>query len=474
MKHASPLALLLLAACATPGAASKTVEPVRPRQELVAVSRSLGAIEEAERKGDIAAQRQKWTQAAAAAPGDPATRFLAISAQPGGEDRWAEFKALAGEMPDSALGQLGMARTYVEWGTLDQADRAIAAALELEPDNWLAVLVRAQVAERRGRLEAAAADYHTVVAVDPASPDAHLGLARVARAAGDAATARVEATLALGAAPDSHGAFALLGDLAAEAGDVVTAVDLWEGAVETSPRDRAARVRLAKLLRQKGDAPRARDEWKAAVALKEDAETLTQLAEAARAASDPATEQRALERLSQVDPSVAEWRRIAEIRLASQDLDGAETALRRALGRDPKDLRANLALAKVHAARGASSEAVGSYRAAGEEGRVERAALEQRLNVERVARPDITQLQRAVQQLVDRTYRARLAGSPSLSGNLKLRVTVDASGTATLVELLDDSVHDADVRACAYWNLHDAAYPPNKPGRYSFSFAFRR
>jgi hypothetical protein len=84
-------------------------------------------------------------------------------------------------------------------------------------------------------------------------------------------------------------------------------------------------------------------------------------------------------------------------------------------------------------------------------------------------------LQRSVQGLVDRTWRARVAaGTPARSGALRLRVTVGPSGAASLVEVLEDSIEDADVRACAYWNLRDATFPPNKPGRYSFTFAFGR
>jgi hypothetical protein len=83
-------------------------------------------------------------------------------------------------------------------------------------------------------------------------------------------------------------------------------------------------------------------------------------------------------------------------------------------------------------------------------------------------------LQKAVQGLIDKTYRARLAQTPSLSGSLRIRATVDAAGVATLVEVLEDTIHDADVRACAYWNLRDAIYPTERPGRYSFTFSFRR
>jgi tetratricopeptide (TPR) repeat protein len=474
MKQAPTLALSLLAGCVTAGGAVR--EPTRPRPDLVQVSRAMTAIDAAERRGtEIVGERQRRSAAAEAEPENPAARFLAIYAQPRGEDRWGEFRTLWKEFPESAFGQIGMASVYVEWKTLDQADRAIAAALELEPDEWLAVRYRAEASERRGRLEFAAADYRTVLSADPRNPEAHLGLARVARARGDIAAAIREAEAALAEAPDLFGAHALLAALAIEKGDPAAAAKRFERAVRASPRDREARVTLAKLLRQGGDAAGAVEHWRAAVRLKEDAEGLAALAEAARAAGDPAAELEAMEKLSALDPSAAEWRRIAEIRLAVEDWDGAERALRRALGRDPKDTFANAGLGLVHLRRGASQEAVEAFRAAGDAGKDQLVPLERRLNIERVSRPSVTALQRAVQALVDRTYRARRASSPgALSGVLKLRVTVGPSGAASLVEVLEDSVMDADVRACAYWNLRDAAYPKNKPGRYAFTFAFRR
>jgi Tfp pilus assembly protein PilF len=367
-----------------------------------------------------------------------------------------------------------MAGVYVEWRTLDQVDRAVAAALEVEPDCWLAVLYRAQAYEKRERWEFAAQDYRTVLGPDPGNPEAHLGLARVARRQGDADVARLEAGAALVAVPGHAGALSLLADLALEAGDSAAAAASLAELVEASPRDRPARLALAKLHRAAGDHALARDQLRAALALKEDAEVLAALAAAARDAGDPATELQAVERLSALDPSAAEWRRVAEIRLASGDWEGAEKALRRSLARDPRDPFANAGLGRVHLRRGEAQEAVAALRAGGEAGKEELAALERRLNLDRVSRPDLGQLQRAVQALVDRTFRARAAEAPSLSGVLRVRVTVGASGEATLVEVLEDSIHDPDVRACAYWNLRDAAYPPKKPGRFTFAFSFRR
>ncbi|HET7824073.1 MAG TPA: hypothetical protein VFK90_02015, partial [Anaeromyxobacter sp.] len=90
MKHASTLALALLAGCATAGAPVR--EPPRARADLVQIARAMTAIDAAERKGQqaIAGERQRRSAAAEADPKDPAARFLAVYAQPHGEDRWGE------------------------------------------------------------------------------------------------------------------------------------------------------------------------------------------------------------------------------------------------------------------------------------------------------------------------------------------------------------------------------------------------
>jgi tetratricopeptide (TPR) repeat protein len=470
MRRAAPLALAALAACATAGG-GRPAAGARP--DLVAVSRALTRIDAAERQGD-AEEAVRLAQAAELASGDVVAQFLAASAQPPGERRWNSFRDISRLFPRSALPYVGMARTYLAWRTWDQAEKAIAAALAREGDNWLAVRVRAELAEARGRPADAAADYEAVLAADPANPEAHLGLARLARARGDAERAHAEAAAALEASRAIPGAYAILADLSLELGEPAAAIDFWKGAIEAAPRDRAARVTLAKLLLAQGDPAGARDQWKAAVAIREDPDALAALAEAARAAGDAEGEQRALERLSLLRPSAAEWRRIAEIRAGSNDLAGAERAYLRALESAPRDAELSLGLGRVLLARGDSQGAVRALRSAGEPGQADLAALSRRLNLERISRPDVAGVQRATLALVQRTFLSRRAEVPSLSGALRVRVTVDASGAATLVEVLEDSVHDADVRATAFWNLSDATYPQDRPGRYSFTFALRR
>jgi tetratricopeptide (TPR) repeat protein len=210
------------------------------------------------------------------------------------------------------------------------------------------------------------------------------------------------------------------------------------------------------------------------VEIEEDPEVLSGLADAARTAGDGEVEERALERLSRRTPSADRWRRVADIRMEAKDYTGAERAYQRVLDGMPRDEAANLGMGRLHLARGDSLKAVECLRAAGPAGQVELSPLQRRLNLEKLSRPDLGALQKAAQVLVDRTYRSRLADSPSLSGNLRIRVTVDGSGVAGPVEVLEDTVHDDDVRACAYWNLRDATYPAEEPGRYSFTFTFKR
>jgi tetratricopeptide (TPR) repeat protein len=465
-------AVLLCVLLSVTGAAALAAEPARdPSRDYVSVSRAMTEIDAAERQGELA-DELRWAKSAESAPLDAAAQFLAVAAQPGIENRWAGYRDLSLQFPRSALPWVGMARTYLAWRTWDQVERAIKTALQRDPGCWLAVRIRADMAVVRNKPEAAQADYQEVLKADPKNPEAHFGLARLARARGDLDGAHAHAAAALEEARTLPGAWAILAQISQDIGEPGAAIDFWNGAVEQAPRDRVARVTLARLLTSQGQHAAAVEQWKAAVDIKEDPESLAALADAARAAGDGETERSALERMARLKPDADQWRRVADARLAAADLSEAELAYRKALEARPRDEQANLGMGRVQLARGKSVEAVESLRAAGAAGQADLAALEARLNLQKIGRNDVNALQRAVQAQVDRTYRARLAQTPSLSGKLRLRVTVDGSGAASLVEVLEDSVHDDDVRACAYWNLRDASYPPEHAGRYSFAFTF--
>jgi tetratricopeptide (TPR) repeat protein len=464
-------ALVAVAVCLAGYAA--VASAADPAIDYLSVSRAMTEIDAAERQGELA-DELRWAHAAERAPQDAAAQFLAVAAQPGVEDRWNGFRDLSLQFPRSALPWVGMARTYVAWRTWDQAERAVAAALQRDPGCWLAVRVRAEMAEARKNPDRARVDYEAVLKADPKNPEAHFGLARLAYARNELEDAHAHAAAALEETRAIPGAWALLADIAQQLGEPDTAIDFWKGAVAQAPNDRAARASLARLLSGQGRHAAAVEQWQAAVDIQEDPESLASLADAARSAGDHETEQRALERLAKLKPSVDQWKRVAGLRMAAKDYSGAERAFRRVLDAKPRDEDANLGMGRIYLAGGDAVKAVEALRAAGASGREDLAALEKRLNLEKLSRPDVDGLQRAVQTQVDKTYRARLAQARSLSGRLRIRVTVDGGGAATLVEVLEDSVHDNDVRACAYWNLRDAIYPTERPGRYSFAFAFRK
>jgi Tfp pilus assembly protein PilF len=472
MKLAAPLALCLaIAGCAGPSAQVKDSQT--PRTDLPQIDRAILTIEAAELRGDVAELRKGFAAQWEAKPTSPAARFLALYSRVRDEGTWAEFKAMSAESRDSALGWLGQARIYVSWKVWDQIDKVVDAGFEADPDDWLLVIPRALAAEGQGKYDAAAADWTMVLKVDPKNPQALAGRARQARRAKDAVGARSAAEAALVSFPGYLPALLTMADIATDAGDKEEAVRWISKAVEASPRDREMRMTLAKLLMDKGDAAGARDQFKAVLGLKEDADTLALYAGAARAAGDAKGEEAAIERLSAVDPGAAEWKRVAEIRLANGDAAGAEVALRRSLTRDPKDAAAQAAIGRLLEKKGDLHAAMEAYRNAGGAGTADRAALEQRINVVSLKEASVGALQKKASDLIEKTYRSRLGEWPNLAGTLKIRVTTDANGIATLVEVLADSVEDPAVRACAYWNLRDAAYPSKKPGRFTFAFTLR-
>lgn len=434
----------------------------------------MTAIDSAALRGRLAAERQIREDAAAGSPRDASLRFLMLWAAPRDEKGWDGFRAMADEFPASPWPHLGMARVYIDWRLWDQLDRELQRAAEKGPRNWIAALLRAQAAEQRQRPAEARRDYAAVLEADPGNAEAHAGMARLLQAAGDAAGARREAEAALRLVPGMHAALVVLGQLAQASGDAAGARRIMAQAVEASPRDREARIALARLLREAGDEAGAAAQWREAVGLREDAAALREVAAAARKARDPVGEMRALERLVQLAPGPVEsWRRLAELRIEARDEAGAEQALKKTLDREPGDAASRIALSRLHLSRGDAVGALRELRAAGEPATAERVGLEKRIHLEKVDGKDPQAVQRAVGKLVDRAFRERLRAAPGLGGDLRLRVSLDAAGKAAQVDVVEDTVHDGIVRACAYWNLRDASYPKNLPGRLTFSWTLR-
>src|SRR5574341_992191 len=104
MKRAQVLGLLVAAGCASsapPGRSAPAPAPATEGPDLVAVARALTAIDVAEMRGEIAAERQRRGAASRGNPSDAVARFLALCALPRNEETWGAFRGLAEWNPPS-------------------------------------------------------------------------------------------------------------------------------------------------------------------------------------------------------------------------------------------------------------------------------------------------------------------------------------------------------------------------------------
>ncbi|HVP65754.1 MAG TPA: tetratricopeptide repeat protein [Anaeromyxobacteraceae bacterium] len=454
-RHLSVLALVATA-CATGSPEVKGADAAGA--DLLAVSRAMARV-------DLGAP-----PGGEAAPAEPAVvaRYLELYAAPRDETTWGAFRALADKNADAPWGSLGMARVYVAWGTLDQADAEIGRARAIDPANWIALIIRAAAEDRAGLVADARVDYEEILKLDPESPAARLGLARILFASGDVEGANREAERSLAALPDQTAALALLGRCAAALGRQAEAIDYLSRAAAASPREAALRAELARARLETGDANGAVADWRAALKLEESLAYLRGLEAAASRAEDLDAEIQAAAGIARLEPGPAEnWRRLATLRLEVRDEEGAEGALRRVIERDPQDAQSRLELGRILLARGEPLLAMEQFRAAGDVARAERGALERRLQVFPVAAAEPPRIQRVVAERLGRLIRQD--ASPTASGVLVLRVTVGPGGEASEVAFVEDTVNSEWVRASAYWNLKNATYP-NKAGRLTLRF----
>jgi len=456
-----PIALAAAAACA---GAQPERKAAASGTDLVSVSREMARVDLG---GPPSAAR---AEAEGPAGSEVVERFLSLYALPRDEAAWGAYKALAHDSPKLPWGSLGMARVYISWGTLDQAEAELRRARDADPSNWISLLLGAWTEERAGRVADARLHYLAVLNVDGENPEALLGLARISVLQGNVEAAYDLARRSLDALPGQTAALRLLGETAGALGLKGEAVEHLAGAAASSPRDAGIRAGLARARLANGDAKGAVAEWKAALALEETREGMRGLLDAATQAGDLDSQLAAALGIARLEPGVAEnWRRLAALRLAERDEEGAEGALRRAVDRDPRDSESRLALGRILLGRGQVLLAMEQFRAAGEAARAERAALERRLLVSAIPSTDPAQIQRIVAGRLDRVQREDPAATRS-PGILVMRVAVVPGGEAGEVAVVEDTARDEWVRASAYWNLKNATYP-NKTGHLTFRFA---
>jgi arylsulfatase A-like enzyme/Tfp pilus assembly protein PilF len=200
----------------------------------------------------------------------------------------AQFQ-LAAELGDnSAQVRLGMANVHLARQEFDDAEKEIAAALQIEPENAHAYVLRGQMAYARGQEEEAMELYRKAIEMDPGSVGpsaynqigfvhlragrladardafrnairidalegtAHDGLANILYLEGKVDQAMAELQLALRFNPNQPRALATLASLTSQQGDQQKALQLCLRALELAPKLAAAHNNLGLIYRRQG------------------------------------------------------------------------------------------------------------------------------------------------------------------------------------------------------------------------------
>ena len=146
------------------------------------------------------------------------------------------FRAAVQCDPKLVQAHLWIADIYAERGNEGEALAALLLALQIEPDNLLALRAASNLYMKNDRHDKARPLLETLVAAAPASVDAHADLAAVYAASGNQARAAREFRRALDLQANYFPALAGLGNLLARSGDDAAAMPLLRKAVQSMPQ----------------------------------------------------------------------------------------------------------------------------------------------------------------------------------------------------------------------------------------------
>lgn len=180
----------------------RTERQTRIADGVVVMSASMSSLTDEVSAADMAAARAR-----ADIPGATAVRIRAPSGYRPTEADRARTDVSTSDVPDL----LERAEGLVESDDLDGAQTLLNRALELEPDNAQAVLLRGDVRLSLNDYEGARADYDHAVDLDPADLEAVMGQGRVAYADGRFSDAVISFTVAMRLDPADQSALAARG-----------------------------------------------------------------------------------------------------------------------------------------------------------------------------------------------------------------------------------------------------------------------
>ncbi len=453
--------VLLIASAAH--AAPEVLPPVAPTMA------ELQKIEAASYRGTVDTMRIKYQDAARARPGDAMPRvFVAWCTLPS-DDAWNQLKAIATIFPDNPWVRYGMGRIYTHWkGMSDMARTEFDAVLKKDPKFYPALIGLGDVARVKQDYALAQQKYRAALAITE-DPFARAGLGLALAGEGKSDEARVELSKAIKAQPEQPSALATLVKLSQEAKDPET-VNAAQALADLRPKDREARTMLAQLRFEAGDKAAAAKEYDRLVRLgNPELPVLERLAGLYRELNEVEGEERTLQTIAAIDVKSPKANlRIAQLRSARKDLEGAEGQWLEALARDPQQVEAHEGIARLRMDAGVLHEALDEYRKAlAIDARPELKTAVEKLEADfklpaKKAKGAPTNVYWTVQASLGKFFDERKVARRELQGKYKLRVRISKDGVVDGVDLLEDTVKDSLLLGHVYFGLRDAEYTKQK------------
>jgi len=446
------------------GAAPTVLPPVTE------VTAELRTIESAQYRGQADLLRIQYQKDSVKQPNDVMPRVYAAWCSMVSDDAWNQLKSAAQLNPDNPWVHYGMGRVYTVWKMRDQAVAEFEATLKKDPRFWPAIVGQAEVLRQQKDFVTAEKKYREALAIEE-DPSARAGLGLALVGQGREPEAKKELAAGIAGWPDQPAALNALTAMLVAAKDPA-ALDATARLADMRPRDREIRRQLGDLRFDSGDLPGAMADYEKLLKLGEPDPVVVRrvIAEHQRTQNveGESAMQVLLGNLDRQDSAPA--LRLAELKLAKNDVEGAQAQYLAALERDPKRAATLVELAKLRLRAGSLHEALERFRAAAklegpavDEAKAEVSRLEAELRLPKKAlHGSVDAIYNSVAGSLTALYAERKRTKPDLAGDLKLRVRVAADSVVQGVDVVSDTVADPVLTGHAYMALRDAQFEKRK------------
>ncbi len=462
------LVVVLLTSALTAGAAPAAADVPGEKASITEVQAELRRIESARVTGQLDYLRVQYQTLMRQRPGDAMPRvFNAFSVMPA-DDGWNQLNGMLPVFPENPWIRYGMGRAYIGWKMKDKAKTEFDLVLKRDPKFYPALLGLADLSRLAEDFTGAEAAYRKVLeqADDPLARTG-LGLALKAQNKPDA---KAELAKSLAAWPEQPVVLQALFELAqAEKGPEL--LDLATKLAAVQPRNREVRRLIADTRFERGEKDEAAKAYEELLRLgNPELPIVERLAGLYREANNADGEERTVGLQASLDKAApAPALRLAELRLAKKDTEGALKQLEDATARAPKSAEPVYRTALIKQEQRSLAQALGLFMTAstleGPQAAEAQAALTKLAAELKLPKKPLSGTLEVVNGKVgtslDALFQELRRKQKDLGGVLKARVKIDAEGLAK-AEIVDDTVGEPVLAGHLYGLLAQAQYAKKK------------